>query len=86
MSQRSVAVAARLFQDRPERVNQAGQPEEKAQHNIDERGLHIVGLEVDRQRRDEDGEDDEQWFVHGRERSAGNGVGNGENSFCGARK
>ena len=48
-----------LFQANPKRMNHAGNPEQQAQHDVDERGFHVVGLEKNRQRRNEQGKDDE---------------------------
>jgi hypothetical protein len=49
-------------QHQPERVNHSGDEEEKGQHEIDQRVLDGVGLQLNRQRRQEETQDDEQDF------------------------
>jgi hypothetical protein len=51
------------LQDCPQRVNQARNPEEEAQDQIDDRGLGGFGLEINREWRNEQRDDDENDFV-----------------------
>ena len=47
-------------------MDQARDPEQETQQQIDERVLDGLGFQVNRQRRNEDGQNDQYRLVHGR--------------------
>jgi hypothetical protein len=49
-----------LFQHHPQRMDDAGNPEEKAQDNAQDCGLGGIGFKVNRQRRRQEGENGEE--------------------------
>ncbi len=67
-----------LHQHLPEGVDDARNPEKEAEDEVDEGVFAGVGLEIDRQRRNEDGKDDEDNLVHAVQRSATGGRGEAE--------
>jgi hypothetical protein len=52
------------LQNRPERVNDAGNPEQEAEHHVDDGAFAGTGLEINGQRRDEQRDDGEDNLIH----------------------
>jgi hypothetical protein len=76
-----ILARANLFQHRPQRVDESGNPEKNAQHQVDQRGFDVARFEINRQRRDEDREDDQNNFAHARRVKPPGNSGNKENYF-----
>ena len=56
------------LQNRPERVNDAGNPEQETKHHVDDGAFAGTGLEINGQRRDEQRDDGENNLIHAAQR------------------
>jgi hypothetical protein len=72
---KSPAAVDGLFENRPERVDDAGQPEKEAKNYAQNRGFRRTGFQINGQRRQQNGQNDEEDFTHAASLIAGGGAG-----------